>query len=164
MSAGDHLSKHNKLLLLRERDASDFDVATLIAWSRDKHHEVRDWATFVLGSQLNLDSSEIRQALRDRLEDTDVETRCEALVGLARRRDEFAIEPLKRAFEGEFVSTLMVEAAAYFGTAEFVPILEELRPWWDVDEELLEKAIAHCSGEHRDWWWHTDGRVGNDDE
>jgi hypothetical protein len=104
--------------------------------------------------------------LRDRLDDEDFDTRCEAMVGLARRRDEQAVEPVLRALradDGDAVSTMMVEAAGYFGRAEFVPVLESLRSWWDVDEELLEKAIAHCSGARRDWWWDTDGRVRNDD-
>ena len=160
MNTRDRTSKHNKLVRLRTGDADDFDVSTLMAWSRDKDQEVRDWATFVLGSQTDFDSEDVRQALRDRLNDADFETRCEALVGLARRRDEAAIQPLFQAFEGEFVSMLMIEAAGYFGRAEFVPILTGLRSWWDVDTELLEKAIAHCSGEHCDWWWHSDGRVG----
>ena len=163
MNPTDQTSKYNKLQLLRTRDADDFDVATLIGWSRDRDHEVRDWATFVLGSQLDADTDELRQALKDRLEDPDFETRCEALVGLARRRDKTAHEALMRALKGDVVSTLMVEAAAYFGSPEFVPVLTGLRSWWDVDAELLEKAIAHCSGEHLDWWWHTDGQVGNDE-
>jgi hypothetical protein len=166
MSRGDRIAKHNKLLLLRERDAADFDVGTLIAWSRDEEHEVRDWATYLLGSELDIDTPEVRRALRDRLEDEDFDTRCEALVGLARRRDEQAVKPVLRALQGldgEAVSTMMVEAAGHFGRAEFVPVLERLRSWWDVDEELLEKAIAHCSGTRRDWWWDTDGRVRNDE-
>lgn len=87
------ISTHNKLLLLRTRDASDFDLDCLIAWSRDEDAAVRDWATFTLGTQLDVDSRDVRQALRDRLDDANFDTRCEAFVGLARRLDERAVAP-----------------------------------------------------------------------
>jgi hypothetical protein len=156
MSGGDEISKHNKLVLVRTRDATDFNLAELIALSRDKDREVRDWATFQLGSQMELDNAEVRQALRDRLEDSDLDTRCEAFVGLARRGDEFAVAPLLQEHRGKAVATLMVEAAGTFGRAEFAPVLQELRHWWDVDVDLLDKAIARCAGER--------GDAGNDNE
>ena len=40
-------------------------------------------ATFVLGRQLDSDSRELREALSERLNDTDPEVRGGALVGLA---------------------------------------------------------------------------------
>ena len=162
MTGGDHASKHNKLLLLRTREASDFELETLVEWSRDEESQVRDWATFLIGSQLNADTPEVRQALRDRLNDPDFDTRCEALVGLARRRDVSGVEQLKRSLQGDMVSTMMIEAAGYYGRSDFVPILQELQSWWDVDDELLKKAIKHCSGEQRDEWWDSDRCSGND--
>lgn len=156
MSDGDEISKHNKLVLLRTREATDFDPATLIALSRDADDEVRDWATFQLGSQLELDRADVRQALTDRLDDPDLDTRCEAFVGLARRGEECAVRPLLKALKGKTVTTLMVEAAGLFGRPEFAPVLQELRSWWDVDPEILEEAIARCSGERSD--------AGNDNE
>jgi hypothetical protein len=62
MSSGDETSKHNKLVLLRARDATDFVLAELIDLSRDEDDEVRDWATFQLGSQMDLDTAEVREA------------------------------------------------------------------------------------------------------
>ena len=70
-----------------ETDAAAEAVAhVLIELAKDPVDEVRDWATFGLGSILDIDSTQIRDALADRLDDTHVDTSCEALVGLARVR------------------------------------------------------------------------------
>lgn len=61
-------------------------VAALVLLSNDEDRDVRDWATFALGSQTDLDTFELREALRARLTDDDLEIRGEALVGLGRRR------------------------------------------------------------------------------
>lgn len=76
---------------------------------RDVDEHVRDWATFGLGVQGNLDSEQIREGLADRLTDTHRDVRGEALCGLAKRRDKRALpaliaelnqaEPSDRAFE-----------------------------------------------------------------
>ena len=71
-------------------------IAALIELSRDLDDDVRDWATFGLGSLVALDTPALRDALAARLSDPDDDTRGEALVGLARRRDPRAIEPLLR--------------------------------------------------------------------
>lgn len=160
MSSDRRTSKPETLKLLQTGDPEDFDAAALIRWTLDEHHEVRDWATFVLGSQTDLDGDEVRKALRDRLNDSDLDTRCEAFVGLARRRDEAGVGAVLRALEGETVSTMMVEAAGRYGREAFLPALLQLRDWWDVDEQLLENAIAHCSGDVRDEWW-VDDQVSN---
>jgi hypothetical protein len=59
----------------------------LIRLTNDDSSDVRDDAVFGLGSILDLDTAEIRDALRARLFDSDLDTRLEALVGLAERRD-----------------------------------------------------------------------------
>lgn len=58
----------------------------LIKLSRDNDDDVRNWATFGLGSQCENNTKEIRAALYDRLNDDDEETRNEAILGLARRK------------------------------------------------------------------------------
>jgi HEAT repeat protein len=62
-------------------------VDALIKLCRDADRNVRDWATFTLGSQFESDSPSLRTALHERLTDADPETRGEALRGLARRRN-----------------------------------------------------------------------------
>ena len=72
---------------------ADAALAALIALSRDPASEVRDWATFALGSLAAQDTPELRDALAERMNDTDPETRLEAVHGLAIRGDSRAVEP-----------------------------------------------------------------------
>jgi HEAT repeat protein len=74
-------------------------IAGLIHLTTDSCVEVRDWATFGLGSMTEQDTPEIRQALMARLDDLDDIVRGEALVGLAKRQDERVVEPLRQALE-----------------------------------------------------------------
>jgi HEAT repeat protein len=62
-------------------------IDTLLLLMRDSDSDVRDWATFGLGTQSDADSPLIRDALADRLHDADRDTREEAAAGLAKRRD-----------------------------------------------------------------------------
>jgi HEAT repeat protein len=119
-------------------------VRWLIELTRDSDSHVRDWATFALGSQTDLDSAELRDALADRLDDPDDDTRAEALMGLARRRDRRVIAALAKELSGDCVGTLAVEAAEEIGAPELYVPLVELRTWWDVAPELLDHAVRAC--------------------
>ena len=68
-------------------------LAALIALSGDEAADVRDWATFALGSLAPQDTPELRDALVARLQDPDRQTRLEAVHGLAVRGDTRAVEP-----------------------------------------------------------------------
>ncbi len=125
---------------------ADLAVETLITLSRDEDSDVRDWAAFGLGAQIDIDTPKIRDALLARATDEDPDTRAEALAGLVRRRDPRVLEPLRRALESEVVGTVEVEAARDSRSPELAAPLNALRSWWDVDPELLEAAIAACEG------------------
>jgi HEAT repeat protein len=71
----------------------DAALAALIELSRDDASEVRDWATFALGSLAPQDTPELRDALAERMQDAHPETRLEAVHGLAVRGDVRAVEP-----------------------------------------------------------------------
>ncbi|HUO03808.1 MAG TPA: HEAT repeat domain-containing protein [Candidatus Binataceae bacterium] len=84
-------------------------VATLLHLMEDTDEDVRDWATFGLGSLSSSDSTEIRDAFLRHLNDPMDEAREEALVGLARRKDHRVLPALLSALEQP--TTLMFEAA-----------------------------------------------------
>jgi HEAT repeat protein len=62
-------------------------VPTLVRLTEDVDQDVRNWATFGLGTLIEIDSAEIREALTKRLKDSFSDVRGEAMVGLARRAD-----------------------------------------------------------------------------
>jgi len=119
----------------------------LMKLMEDESDVVRDWATFGLGQQLNSDTPEIRDALFSRLNDTHDDTRYEALIGLARRRDSRALPAVIEALRQDTVFRLAIEAATYLGDERLFPLLEPLRSWWDVDSALLESAMNLCNPE-----------------
>lgn len=119
-------------------------IDLLIVLSRDPSAEVRDWATFGLGTILELDSPDIRTALADRLDDPDDDTRGEALVGLARRGDRRVVPVLVNEFHSDFVSYLALEAAELIGAPELHAPLVSIRDWFDDWPDLINRAIAAC--------------------
>jgi HEAT repeat protein len=128
-------------------------IQTLIELSRDPDQETRDWATFGLGTFIETDSEEIRDALADRLQDSCEETAHEALIGLARRKDRRALEPLLEALSAGEPSAMHIEAAMALGDAALLPALMAIKghlaDHFSAEAEFLDKAIANCqkSGE-----------------
>lgn len=125
-------------------------VEALIELSGDDDESVRDWATFGLGTVVDVDSAAVREALVRRLDDHHDDTRCEALVGLARRRDARAFLVTRAALRADPVFLLAVEAAAYLADPRLLPELVALEECWDVDASLLRSAIDHCDPRARD--------------
>ena len=74
-----------------EPDAID----ALLRLATDPDDDVRDWATFGLGSIQTADTPAIRALLWKNLHDADSDVRGEALVGLAERGDPRAIDHLE---------------------------------------------------------------------
>lgn len=117
-------------------------IECLIHLSNDSDELVRDWATFALGTQIDLDTPEVRNALMSRIDDPDDDTRGEALVGLARRKDERVIPAIKKELESDCIGKLAIEAAELIGSDQLQTSLIALRNWWDIDPKLLEQAIT----------------------
>jgi HEAT repeat protein len=125
-------------------------IETLIELSRDEDEEIRDWATFGLGSLIDTDTEEIRQALWARVADHYEDARAEALAGLARRKDQRVRDFLLRELAAENVDMMFVDAAQELGDALLLPALMDLKRRWPADrrdeEDWLDKAIESCGG------------------
>lgn len=100
-------------------------IATLIRLSRDQKSDVRDWATFGLGSMISADSPRIRRALLARLDDPDCDTRREAIMGLARRKLPVIRSWLLAELQSESPTSFVFEAAIEFGDPTLLPLLEK---------------------------------------
>ena len=121
-------------------------VDALVELTSDAVDVVRDWATFGLGSQTSAVGRKVTAALFARLDDTDANTRHEALVALARRRDRAAVPALLRALDSDFVASLAVQAAEYLGAPEAYGALLALAKSDDWHDEV-QIALSRCSTE-----------------
>jgi HEAT repeat protein len=120
-------------------------VATLIHLTRDKSAHIRDWATFGLGSMTELDTPALRNSLTQRLTDEDCNTRCEALVGLARRKDPRVKDAIIRELSLAAPTTLAFEAAADFEDKSLLPLID--RQIASADENTDESWLTHAQQE-----------------
>jgi len=127
-------------------------VDTLIRLSSDKISYIRNWSTFGLGRQIEVHSESINKALWRRVSDKHQETRYEAIIGLAKRRDDRVLPIIAQELEkGEF-GTLLLTAVLASEKVEFIPLLQQnldsaradttINPEW-VNE--LENCINELS-------------------
>ena len=130
---------------VRSPEATTRVAKALIELTGDSSSQVRDAATFGLGSIMDVDTPAIREALRERLFDSDLDTRLEALVGLAERRDQSVLGLLREELQANTVEKLVVDAARAFAHPSLRPLLVALRRRWDIDPDLLERAIHTCT-------------------
>ncbi len=120
-------------------------IQTLIQLSSDECDEVRDWATFGIGTQIDANTAEIREALAARLHDEHVDTRHEAIVGLARCRDERVVPAILQELDREDPYNLPIEAAELFPHVEFIAPLEKLDELFsDDDDHDIRLALKAC--------------------
>lgn len=106
-------------------------IAALVKLSGSADPEVRDWATMGIAG-LAADTRRIREALADRLADSDLTTVAEAALGLAERGDRRAIDGIHRVLcaggggrsgepagrrndDRDYARELVLEAAAELG-------------------------------------------------
>lgn len=124
-------------------------VETLIALMSDEDSDVRDWATFGLGTQHEEDSDDIRRALWSRVHDEDAETRAEAIGGLAARGIREVVPELAAALQsvvdGEIDDYLrLTDAADALQDPTLVPLLRALGrvpEWVTIDRFVDENAF-----------------------
>lgn len=125
-SFANHLSEEVRFgvtaALARREDKTS--IETLIHLTKDESVMVRDWATFSIGSMIDADTPTIRNALADRLSDSDSDTRCEALMGLAIRKDKRVLLPLKKELMRSAVDELVIDAAEEYADESLDSLLE----------------------------------------
>lgn len=121
-------------------------INALIVLSRDADRDVRNWATFDLGTLTTCDTPEVREALVERLAETDAEIREEALIGLIERGDSRAIEMMLKELDlwdenqpealplmGQAIATLLRHSDGL--NEAWTPVLEKIKKLKLGDEE-----------------------------
>jgi HEAT repeat protein len=132
------------MALMGHQDQTTIDLLIKLTTDADPH--VRDWATFALGTYVDLDTSDIRNALAVRLEDADDDARAEAIIGLARRKDQRVVPAIQRELAADIVGLLAIEAAELIASPDLLLHLIELRECWQDDAPSgLHDAIAACT-------------------
>lgn len=125
-------------------------VQALLAAFEDDDPDVRDWAVFGLGVQLDVDGPVVRDALARRLDDDGGNTAGEAAAALARRGDPRALDVVMTELARPDVGNLYVEAAGELATPLLLPLLQHLQViGWREDDEprptTLDNAIRSCT-------------------
>ncbi|MDD7987354.1 HEAT repeat domain-containing protein [Lentisphaera marina] len=124
-------------------------VQAMIHLCQDKDEDVRNWALFGIGSQIELDTPDIRLALFKGLNDAHDEARGEALVGLAVRGDQRVVKALLKEWERDDIGRLSLEAAEAIANPLLLPNLQRFHETLDLDDDphykqTLEDAIKAC--------------------
>ncbi len=102
-------------------------IDTLIHLSGDKDTDIRSWATFALGEQISRNNKAIRDALWARADDQDEDTRLEAVMGLARRKDPRVHAMINRELTTGEAGTLLFDAIITLGNPDFLTELKKLQ-------------------------------------
>ncbi|MFF2040525.1 HEAT repeat domain-containing protein [Kitasatospora sp. NPDC058170] len=117
------------------------DVRALIRLTRDQDPDVRNWAAFTLGFQLEQDSTAIRDALWTCTTDADGEVREEGARGLARRHDPRAVPLIAHLLDSDDGSQIFtLDAAEILGVPELLPALTA----YGFHAPETDRAIAAC--------------------
>lgn len=128
-------------------------INALVELSADRSKEVRNWATFGLGSMIETDNEIIRNALIQRLTDSFIDVRMEALNGLANRKHPQATEWVLAALQTNDIISGYFEAAETLADIKLLPNLQRIKAQCEVENEepnsyfihCLDRAIAACS-------------------
>lgn len=114
-------------------------VAVTIGLTLDTDNRVRDFACFSLAEQWReVDTPALREALAARLDDVDRDTRSEALVGLAYRRDPRALPRVRQALTRRGGNLLPLEmlAAGALSDPQLHELVQRHQAGWATDEEM----------------------------
>lgn len=122
-------------------------IDTLIALSSDRVVSIRDWATFGLGSQISRNNAKIRAALWARVDDADQDTRFEAIVGLAERKDESIKDIIISELKTKDYGMLLFDAIQAMPDKQYLILLQQhyKDALWEsgIDEHWL-RGLKEC--------------------
>ncbi len=134
-------------------------IETLIKLSSDKLSHIRNWATFGLGTQIERNDTPIREALWERVNDKHQETKLEAIVGLAKRKDKRVNEIIRQEIIGGKYGTLLFEAIIETQDKEFLSLLKQnlriikgdktINPEWEKDLKNCIDELTKLTNERR---------------
>ena len=116
-------------------------VRGLITLSKDRNSHIRDWATFTIGTQSDLDNDEIRSALYARCTDKHHDTRMEAIYGLAKRKDDGVKKYLEKDLD-EWTVYVLVSIQA-LNAKEYLPRLEVMLEETEHDPDTYQYWLGH---------------------
>ncbi len=121
------------------------NLQQLILMTRDQNPVNRDWATLLL-SQLELDRTDVREALLAATLDTEPAVRGEAILGLTQLEPKLALPILQRELEGEVINMPMLEAAIIIADPSLIPLLEDFSERSDFEwlDQMVLDAISAC--------------------
>lgn len=124
-------------------------VAVAIGLTLDADKRVRDYACFALAEQWReVDTPALRDALAARLDDLDRDTRSEALVGLAYRRDPRALPRVREALSrpsGTLWRLEMVAAGALSDPGLHELVQRHLSGWSTDEAERTASAVSRLT-------------------
>ena len=135
-------------------------IETLIKFSNDKISHIRNWATFGIGTLIERDNKNIKKALWDRINDKHQETKLEAIVGLAKRKDSQINDIIKLELQKGEYGTLIFKAINEIGDKQFLPILKQnlklakgdtsTNPEWLIElKECIDNLKKHSENRDR---------------
>lgn len=124
-------------------------IEILIQLSTDKKPNNRDWATFYLG-QSKRNNKKIREALWNRVRDRHYNTRLEAIMELAKRKDKSIINIIQTELIKGRSTAGLFDAIVDLKDTQFLPLLlkeqekakdyQQVSPYW---QSCLDECIQN---------------------
>lgn len=111
-------------------------IDTMIFLTNDKDVSTRNWATFGIGTMIERNTKSIRSALWKRVTDKNEDTKLEAIMGLAKRKDIQIKEIIKQELLKGESGTLLFKAIEALNDKNFLPLLEQ-----NLKEHNSDKTI-----------------------
>lgn len=129
---------------------SEVAISSLLELMKDEDEDVRDWATFGIGTQIETDTDEIRDALYENLDVEYDGQYYEALNGLCERHDPRGMSLLKEIIVKGPADVWILDIAYETKSNEMLPYLHNIPKDQLSDEKILRAwkyAVKNCSDE-----------------